>query len=312
MKFGVNTFVWVSPCTTDAVKDLAPRVKSMGFDILEISVENPVLLDVKVVKVVLRDHQLEGILCGAFGPDRNICSDDPKKVANAKTYIRWLIDAAAQLDSKVVCGPMYSAVGKEHLADSESRRKEWDRAVAGIQEMADLSRGEKLALLDELDGLGTELDFMLIDTAAGIAGNVIYFNVAAREIIVVVSPEPTSITDAYALIKILYSNYGEKRFMLLVNMVRNSNEAREVFLKVSNATSHFLNLSIEYLGYVFDDAKVTEAVRRQKALAEIYPDSRASKCLQSIARKLCRLQPEFSESGSLKFFWKSIVEKERR
>jgi flagellar biosynthesis protein FlhG len=185
-------------------------------------------------------------------------------------------------------------------------------ATSGIQEMADLSRGEKLALLDELDGLGTELDFMLIDTAAGIAGNVIYFNVAAREIIVVVSPEPTSITDAYALIKILYSNYGEKRFMLLVNMVRNSNEAREVFLKVSNATSHFLNLSIEYLGYVFDDAKVTEAVRRQKALAEIYPDSRANKCLQSIARKLCRLQPEFSESGSLKFFWKSIVEKEGR
>jgi flagellar biosynthesis protein FlhG len=185
-------------------------------------------------------------------------------------------------------------------------------AASGIQEMADLARGEKLALLDELDGLGTELDFMLIDTAAGIAGNVIYFNVAAREIIVVVSPEPTSITDAYALIKILYSNYGEKRFMLLVNMVRNSNEAREVFLKVSNATSHFLNLSIEYLGYVFDDAKVTEAVRRQKALAEIYPDSRANKCLQSIARKLCRLQPEFSESGSLKFFWKSIVEKEGR
>lgn len=147
MKFGVNTFVWVSPCSTDAVKDLAPRVKSMGFDILEISVENPALIDVKDVKAVLKDHQLEGILCGAFGPDRNICSDDPKKVANAKTYIRWLIDGAAQLDSKVVCGPMYSAVGKEHLADSESRRKEWDRAVAGIQEMADYGadRGIKLA-----------------------------------------------------------------------------------------------------------------------------------------------------------------------
>ena len=185
-------------------------------------------------------------------------------------------------------------------------------ATSGIQEMADLSKGEKLALLDELDGLGTQLDFLLIDTAAGIAGNVIYFNVAAREIIVVVSPEPTSITDAYALIKILYSNYGEKRFMLLVNMVKHTSEAREVFLKVSNATSHFLNLSIEYLGYVLEDVKVTEAVRRQKALAEIYPDSRANKCLQSIARKLCKLQPEFCESGSLKFFWKSIVEKEHR
>lgn len=184
-------------------------------------------------------------------------------------------------------------------------------ASSGIQEMAELSKGEKLALLDELGEFGGELDFLLIDTAAGIAGNVIYFNVAAREIIVVVSPEPTSITDAYALIKILYNHYGEKRFMLLANMVRNSSEARDVFLKVSNATSHFLNLSIDYLGYVLDDTRVTDAVRRQKAVAEIYPDSRASKCLQSIARKLCKLQPEFSESGSLKFFWKSIVDKGR-
>ena len=75
--------------------------------------------------------------------------------------------------------------------------------------------------------------------------------------------------------------------------------------------SHFLNLSIDYLGYVLDDTRVTDAVRRQKAVAEIYPDSRASKCLQSIARKLCKLHPEFSESGSLKFFWKSIVDKGR-
>jgi len=100
-------------------------------------------------------------------------------------------------------------------------------ATSGIPEMAELSRGEKLALIDELDGLGSDLDFMLIDTAAGIAGNVIYFNVAAREIIVVVSPEPTSITDAYALIKILYNNHGEKRFMLLVNIAKNSNEASQ-------------------------------------------------------------------------------------
>ena len=78
MKFGVNTFVWVSPCTTEAVKDLAPKVKSMGFDILEISVENPDLIDVNAVKEILKENQLEGIVCGAFGPDRNICSIDPE------------------------------------------------------------------------------------------------------------------------------------------------------------------------------------------------------------------------------------------
>jgi flagellar biosynthesis protein FlhG len=99
--------------------------------------------------------------------------------------------------------------------------------------------------------------------------------------------------------------------MLLVNRAKNTSEAREVFQKVSNATSHFLNLSIDYLGHVFEDARVADAVRRQKALAEIFPDSRANKCLESIARKLCRVQPEFVESGSLKFFWKSIVDKEQ-
>ena len=65
MKFGVNTFVWVSPCTTDAVKDLAPKVKAMGFDILELSVENPALIDVKAVKEALKENRLEGIICGA-------------------------------------------------------------------------------------------------------------------------------------------------------------------------------------------------------------------------------------------------------
>jgi flagellar biosynthesis protein FlhG len=97
--------------------------------------------------------------------------------------------------------------------------------------------------------------------------------------------------------------------MLLANMVKNSSEAREVFLKVSNATSHFLNLSIENLGYVLDDTRVSDAVRRQRALAEVYPDAGASKCLESVARKLCKRQPGAGESGSLKFFWKSVGEK---
>jgi len=148
MKFGVNTFVWVSPCTTETAKNLAPKVKSMGFDILEISVENPDLVDAHVVNEILKESQLEGIVCGAFGPDRNICSKDPKIRENAKSYIRWLIDAAHEIGSEVVCGPMYSSVGKDHLDDSKSRKKEWDLAVSGIREMADYgaAMGVKLAL----------------------------------------------------------------------------------------------------------------------------------------------------------------------
>ena len=83
MKFGVNTFVWVSPCTTQAVIELAPRVKNMGFDILELSIENPELIDPEKVKTALRVNGLETIVCGAFGPERNLCSDNPAVVENA-------------------------------------------------------------------------------------------------------------------------------------------------------------------------------------------------------------------------------------
>ena len=180
-------------------------------------------------------------------------------------------------------------------------------AASGIQEMAELSKGQKLTLMDELNDLNEDFDFMFIDTAAGITSNVLYFNMAAKEIIVIVTPEPTSLTDAYALIKILYQGHAEKRVMLIVNMVKNSHEAREVFTKLSKATEHFLDLSIEYLGYVIDDEKVTEAVKQQKMFAEIYPYSQASKCLSSIARKICLEKPEKYNLGSMKFFSRAIV-----
>ena len=180
-------------------------------------------------------------------------------------------------------------------------------AASGIKEMAELTKGQKLTLMEELNDLNEGFDFMLIDTAAGIAGNVLYFNMAAKEIIVVVSPEPTSLTDAYALIKILYNGHAEKRIMLIVNMVKNSHEAQEVFAKLSKATEHFLDLSIEYLGYIVSDEKVTDAVRQQKVFSEIYPYNQASKCLSSIAKKICREKSDKYNLGSMKFFSRAIV-----
>jgi D-psicose/D-tagatose/L-ribulose 3-epimerase len=148
MKFGVNSFVWVSPCTTGAVKELAPKVKAMGFDILEIACENPDLLDIQTIKSEREANGLSPVICGVFGPDRNICSFDPKIRQNACQYITWLIDAAADVGSPVVCGPMYSAVGKEHLEDSESREREWILAVTEIRDLANYAaeKGIKLAL----------------------------------------------------------------------------------------------------------------------------------------------------------------------
>lgn len=148
MKFGANTFIWVSPCTTKAVKKLIPKVKKMGFVILEIAVDNPDLIDFRVVNELLNDSKLEGLICGVFGRDRNICSDDPSIRANAKAYLRRIIDASYEIGSGLVCGPMYSSVGKDHLKDEKSRMIEWNLSVSGIQEIADYAAvgGVNLAL----------------------------------------------------------------------------------------------------------------------------------------------------------------------
>jgi flagellar biosynthesis protein FlhG len=185
-------------------------------------------------------------------------------------------------------------------------------SASGIPEMTDLSRGQKLTLIDELNALNETLDFMLIDTGAGISSNVMYFNMAAKEIIVVTSPEPTALTDAYALIKVLYQRHAKRRFRLIVNMVNDVSEANEVYERLSHATDHFLNLTIEYLGHVLLDAKVKDAVRKQKAVAEIYPNSPATICMAKIAEKLCSEIPGEDENGSIKLFWESIIDQDSR
>ena len=184
-------------------------------------------------------------------------------------------------------------------------------SASGIPEMTELSRGQKLTLVDELNTINDSLDFMLIDTGAGISSNVMYFNMAAKEIIVVTSPEPTAMTDAYALIKVLYQRHAKRRFRLIVNMVKNAAEAKEVYARLSRATDHFLNLTIEYLGYIVLDEKVRDAVRQQTALAELYPQSPATRCLEKIADRLSAENVTEYENGSIIFFWENILDKNR-
>ena len=123
-----------------------------------LSVENPALLDVQQVKAELKKSGLQAIVCGAFGPDRNLCSSNQKYVENAKIYIRWLIDAADELGSPVVCGPMYSSVGKEHLEDEAARKAEWDLAVSGVREMAQYAKTKNIRLaLETLNRFETDM-----------------------------------------------------------------------------------------------------------------------------------------------------------
>ena len=173
---------------------------------------------------------------------------------------------------------------------------------SGIQEMSSLSMEQKLILQDKLNNFHARPDFMLIDTSAGISENVMYFNMVASETIVVVTPEPTSLTDAYALIKVLYQRHAKKRFSLLVNMVKTQNEAKEVFLRMAQATNHFLNLAIEHLGYIPYDENLPQAVKHQKLLAEMYPNSTSMKYFREVAEKLCQTTQDREDDGVISFF----------
>jgi D-psicose/D-tagatose/L-ribulose 3-epimerase len=139
------------------VRDLAPKVKAMGFDILELAVENPDLIDVEAVKGILNENQLEAIVCGAFGPDRNLCSSDPAIRENARKYSLWLIEAAAVLGSPTVCGPMYSAVGKEHLDDPAERQQDGKEALQEFGSGCDRREKDIKLALEPLNRFETDM-----------------------------------------------------------------------------------------------------------------------------------------------------------
>ncbi len=181
-------------------------------------------------------------------------------------------------------------------------------ASSGIQELTQLTREQKIQVLTQLDALIDEVDILFIDTAAGISSNVMDFNATAQEIIVVVSPEPTSITDAYALMKVLSLKYSEKGCKLLVNMTGRPDEGREVFRQLHLVTEKFLDISIEYLGCVLYDDNVPRGVKSQKIVSQLYPDSHASKCFKEIARKISAMPPKNVPKGDSNLFWQHLVQ----
>ncbi len=181
-------------------------------------------------------------------------------------------------------------------------------ASSGIQELSHLGEGQKMRLLAELDEYELDLDFLLIDTGAGISSNVMYFNLAAQERIVVVTPEPTSITDAYALIKVMSTKYNEKRFKILPNMVSGAKEAKAVFsLLAAVADQHLSSISMDFIGYITRDEYVLKAVRQQKAVLDAYPSSDAGRCFLDVAKNILRQQPQNDLDGNIKFFWRRLL-----
>ena len=181
-------------------------------------------------------------------------------------------------------------------------------ASSGVQELSNLTEGHKINLLNEFDLLNNMYDILLIDTGAGISSNVIYFNLAAQERIVVVTPEPTSITDAYALIKVMFMKHGTNRFIILMNMVRNEKEAVSVYKHLSGVVEKFMgNISLDYAGYVPYDKHLNESVNRREPVTCCYPQSSSSQSFKKLAEYLLEQTDERHQDGSIQFFWKRLM-----
>lgn len=181
-------------------------------------------------------------------------------------------------------------------------------ASSGVSEMLSLSTGQKLELLESMDVLENSIDFLIVDTGAGINDNVLYFNLAAQERLLVVTPEPTSLTDAYALIKVLNLRHGVDKFRVVVNMAKNEKSAKDIFAKLYNACDHFLHgISLDFVGTIPIDPAVRQAVIQQQPFCSLHPDGDACQAIHRLARTLTNWKPQEHLDGNIKFFWKKLL-----
>jgi flagellar biosynthesis protein FlhG len=180
-------------------------------------------------------------------------------------------------------------------------------AGSGIQNFTRLDSKQKMRLLDGLDSMHNHFDYVLIDTEAGISENVTYFNTAAQEILVVTTPEPTAITDAYALMKLLSTQYHEKKFNLVVNQIRTENDALDVYRKLTMVANRYLDISIDYLGSIPEDRQMIDSIRKQKVISELNPGSKVTAAFRQLAGRICSEPSPTSPKGNLQFFWKKLL-----
>jgi D-psicose/D-tagatose/L-ribulose 3-epimerase len=148
IKFGVSTWLFTSPFQTSSIDELFPKIAAMGFDAVEIAVEDPALIDGNAVKIALAKYNLKAIVCGAFGPTRDLTNEDPAVHDTCFKYIADCLDLCVLWDTKFFAGPMYSAVGKARMLPPEQRKAEWNLAVVNLCKVCDMAqeRGLEIAL----------------------------------------------------------------------------------------------------------------------------------------------------------------------
>jgi flagellar biosynthesis protein FlhG len=180
-------------------------------------------------------------------------------------------------------------------------------AASGTEFMTQLSSAEHAGIIDSFNELTDDLDYMIIDTAAGISDTVLSFTRSSQELIVVVCDEPTSLTDAYALIKVMSNRYEWTHFHIIANMVRNMRDGLQLFNKLSRVSEQFLDVHLDYLGALPFDESVHKAVKKQKPFVLAYPESVAANSMKELAQKVTGWSFKSSLGGNTSFFLERLV-----
>ncbi len=228
-----------------------------------------------------------------FDADLGLANIDVMLGIKAKKNLSHVLKGEASLEEVVVNGPN----GLKVIP-----------AASGIQHMAELNTMEHAGLIREFSSLAAQVDILLIDTAAGISNTVVSFAQASQDVMLVVCDEPTSITDAYALMKVLNKQYKMSSFKVVANMVRTPQEGKTMFGKLVKVSDRLLDVAMEYIGSVPFDENVRKAVRKQAALLEMFPNTPASVAIRSIAKRVMSWPVPETASGQIEFFMERLVQ----
>ncbi|MDO6426480.1 MULTISPECIES: MinD/ParA family protein [Thalassotalea] len=181
-------------------------------------------------------------------------------------------------------------------------------ATSGTQSMVDLTPSEHAGLIRAFSDMQTQFDVLIVDTAAGISDMVLSFARAAQDVLLVVCDEPTSITDCYALMKLLSRDHEVFKFKVVANMVRSPKEGQQLFGKLSKVSERFLDVALELVGVIPFDENIRNAVRKQQAIVEAFPDSPAARAFRALAQKITKWPVPNHASGHLEFFIEQLIE----
>jgi len=266
--------------------------------------------DLKKVRVI-------SVTSGKGGVGKTVCVANLAVIMSKQGYRVLVIDAdlgLANIDLHFGLNPKFNLnhffAGEKKLEEILVEAREGIMilpAGSGLQDFTHLDSGQQIHFIEEIDLLHDRFDVVLIDTEAGISENVTYFNLAAQVIIVVTTPEPTAISDAYALMKLLSTRFSEKRFKLIVNSVSSESEALDVYHKLTLVGNRFIDISIDFLGGIPLDKRFTDSVRKQKTLVEMFPQAKPSLAFAEIIENIDLKSEQQAPKGSMQFFWKNLL-----